>query len=206
MGGAQALLLNQHDMYKGLTPGGEGESSDTVSVGSGPVGSFPTAEVQATPTGVDEVPADVVCDDPEKLIPVSTKQAFSVFMGCNRGGDSANVDQAQYAVCAPYGKGGCDNETCHDMCNKFYHSHNDYEKCRCTSWGDAKKFKDFSKGAPCPLKVQPRCYNGHLYRSECEALNANQGITAADLAVASQSSWPDKDMSSVKENSSVCAK
>lgn len=188
---SSAILLRKN-------PDGEGEGEALAA------GSFPTAEVLDTPTGVDEEPTDVVCDDPEGKIPVSTKQTFSAMMGCNRV-DGTGEEEAPFALCAPYGKGGCDNEACHDKCNSFYHSHNDYEKCRCAHWPDAAKFKDFSKGAPCPLKVQPRCYGGNLYRSECEALNANANISAADLKVVPQTAWDKEDLATtVKEGSSEC--
>lgn len=189
-------------------------ASSVVSTGSalffrrepGSEPAFPTAEVLDTPLGVADDPSDamdsshlVECTDDS--IPVSAKQLFSSMMGCNRAGPGSDIA----ALCAPYGKGGCDNEICHGMCNKMYHSSNSYQSCKCVAWGEHSKFKEFSGGAPCPLKIQPRCYLGSLWRSECEALAKNEGISAADLTVAPQSAWPEGELSiAVKENDPAC--
>ncbi|CAD7935157.1 unnamed protein product [Amoebophrya sp. A120] len=143
-----------------------------------------------TPDGIATDPDDVqdasklvVCEDED--VPFPTKVIFSTIMGCNRG------DKDPEALCDKYNSKGCDNEVCHDICHEMYSSKEHYKGCKCVSWGaEPTSFKTYSPGAPCPLKVQPRCYEGTLYRSECEAFHDNEGISAADMTVVPKDAWP----------------
>ncbi|CAD7970612.1 unnamed protein product [Amoebophrya sp. A25] len=168
---------------------------------------FTRVDLPETPAGIatdvaDSMDADklVVCEDDD--VPFPTKVIFSTIMGCNR--PAPETEEDAFALCDKYNEGGCDNEVCHDICHEMFSSKEHYKGCKCTAWGETKSFKDYSGGAPCPLKVQPRCYMGTLYRSECEAFHANEGISAADMTVVPKDAWPKGDTTAMKESDEAC--
>jgi len=169
---------------------------------------FTTVKLPETPDGIVSDPEDtmdaaalVTCEDDD--VPFPTKAIFSVIMGCNRPKPEAEEDA--FALCDKYNEGGCDNEVCHDICHEMYSSKEHYKGCKCKAWGaEPTKFKEYSPGAPCPLKVQPRCYQGTLYRSECEAFHDNEGISAADMTVVPKDTWPKGDTTAKKESHASC--
>jgi len=177
-----------------------GVSANLLRQPAAPKSSFPTVEPPETPKGIIDEDADpaasallVECSED---VDVPTKQIFSAMMGCNR---EISVDTESKPLCDNFNDGGCDNEVCHEFCHKMFTSANAYQTCKCKNWDAAKSFKEHAPGAPCPLKIQPRCYNGNLYRTECEALAANEGVSAADLTVKPVADWPEDDMTAVKE-------
>jgi len=169
---------------------------------------FTSVKLPETPDGIVSDPEDtmdaaalVTCEDDD--VPFPTKAIFSVIMGCNRPKPEAEEDA--FALCDKYNEGGCDNEVCHDICHEMYSSKEHYKGCKCKAWGaEPTKFKEYSPGAPCPLKVQPRCYQGTLYRSECEAFHDNEGISAADMTVVPKDTWPKGDTTAKKESHASC--
>lgn len=172
----------------------------------------PTAEPLKYVAPALEVPEGIAPDaddafDADKLVQCSSevphyvKVVFNAMMGCNRAKPSSKEDP--FPLCDNYKDGGCDNEHCHDYCHQLYTSEEDYKTCKCIDWvGDT--FKEHAPGAPCPLKTQPRCYKGDMYRSECEALFANEGVSAADLTVVPVAEWPEGDKSAVKKMAPQC--
>lgn len=150
------------------------------------------AEFLTPPVGIAFTgdPSTVECSDP--TVDISKKEILATIFEC---GTKTPADKDITALCQPYMLGGCDNEVCHKFCHTNYVSHNEYMDCKCTHWGDNKHFKDYSPGAPCPLKIQPRCYKGTLYRSQCEAQHANPDVTIDDFVSVKDSEWPEGDMS-----------
>jgi len=158
---------------------------------------LPETPAGIAPDGGDAMDASklVTCEDND--VPHPTKIIFSTIMGCNR-------PAPDFALCEKFNEGGCDNEVCHDICHEMFSSKEHYKGCKCAHWGDATSFKEYSAGAPCPLKIQPRCYMGTLYRSECEAFHDNDGISAADMTVVPVANWPEGDMTAKKESDPNC--
>jgi len=153
------------------------------------------------PVGIEYSGGDKVeCTDD---VDPSKKEIFATVFGC---GDQAPSETDSVALCQPFMKGGCDNEVCHKFCHGMYMSHNEYASCKCKHWGaDQAEFKTYSPGAPCPLKVQPRCYQGKLYRSQCEAQHANPGVSIDEFVSVKDSEWTEGDMSAYVINP-VCTK
>lgn len=108
-------------------------------------------------------------------------------------------------MCASYAEGGANDEFSHDFCRDLFSSMEEYKKCACTRWDDqltarwssmiatfpeekrgmgeatgfdAQHYQDLVAMRRCPIVVQPRCLFGKMYRSECDALMANQDDTA----------------------------
>jgi len=157
------------------------------------------------PVGIEADKADpfdaaklVTCS---KEVPHYVKVLFNTMMGCNRPKPAGKEDS--HPMCDNYADGGCDNEVCHDFCHQLYTSEESYKTCKCNDWV-GETFKEHAPGAPCPLKTQPRCFNGDMYRSECEALAANSGTSAADLTVVPVGEWPEGDKSAVKKAAPQC--
>jgi len=135
--------------------------------------------------------SSVVCTDPD--VDISKKEIFATIFEC---GQKTPAEKDAVGLCQPYMKGGCDNEICHKFCHGKYVSHNEYMTCKCAHWGDNPQYKDYSSGAPCPLKIQPRCYKGELYRSQCEAQHANPDVSIDAFVSVKDTEWPEGDMSS----------
>jgi len=157
------------------------------------------------PVGIEADEADPF--DAAKLVTCSSevshyvKVLFNTMMGCNRPKPADKTDA--HPMCDNYADGGCDNELCHDFCHQLYTSEESYKNCKCNDWvGDS--FKEHAPGAPCPLKTQPRCFGGDMYRSECEAAHAT-GASAADMTVVPVGEWPEGDKSAVKKGAPQCA-
>jgi len=157
---------------------------------------FLTAPAGITFTGD---PATVECAGE---VDISKKEILAAIFQC---GVKTPAEKDTTALCQPYMKGGCDNEVCNKFCHKNYVSHNEYMDCKCKHWGPNEHFKDYSGGAPCPLKVQPRCYKGSLYRSQCEAQHANPDVSIDEFKSIQDSEWPEGDMSAFVPAHAACA-
>jgi len=145
-------------------------------------------------------PASVECSDPD--VDISKKEILATIFECDA---KAPAEKDMVALCQPYMKGGCDNEICHKFCHSNYISHNEYMDCKCKHWGDKAQFKDYSPGAPCPLKVQPRCYKGSLYRSQCTAQHDNPDVSIDEFTSIQDTEWPEGDMSEFIPSHAACA-